>query len=463
MNASKNIVLALAALFMISGALAVLSDSSDADTEYTMTVYGTYEWCRTTEKVHVGAYASSGTNMFFKSADYDETFQQYIEGKLKYSDLSSDYDSSVGGDYYIYFLNSESPSYYDGTQKYPATFDHKKFEYPSTQWNLLNPGTNKVKILSITDNSGTEESTKKVSLKQYGNSYYGMQMGKNDSYQFYSGDKAFAFYLTTQAAGVPTVGTVTFTMTNPLKSLNPGTATTEISLATQCKWLAGETMFQAGQYRYNNTDKIVMVLKGSEQERQFLAEVVNAGKGIIPAELRLQGDFDIPASATYSIYKLDTSTYSYDTLYLSYENRISHTYQSLNFPCKTLSGPSGQYNVFSPANTEVSVTVEYDESKYQALWITNISAYDYNSALVPLPSGYVMKNTATSSSDGYVYIIYIGNGNEDGVMKADLKISVSGAAEPTGAPTALIGVSIALCVIPFLLLGLSGMKPKWAN
>ena len=463
MNTSKNTVLALAALFMISGALAEVSDSSDADAEYTMTIYGVYEWCRTTEKVHVGAYASPGTHMFYKSTDYDATFQQYIDGKLKYSDLTSDYDSSVGGDYYIYFLNSESPSYYDGTQKYPATFDHKKFEYPSVQWNVLNPGTNKVKILSITDNTSTEESMKKVSLKQYGSNYSGMQMGKNDSYEFYSGDKAFSFYLSTQANAVPTVGTVTFTMTNPLKSLTPGTATTEISLVTQCKWLVGETTIQAGQYRYTNSDMVAMVLKGSEQEQQFLTEVVNAGKGTIPAELRLKGDFEIPSSATYSIYKLDTSTYTYDTLYFSYENRMSHNYQYLNIPCKAITGPSGHYSVFSPANKEVSITVEYDESKYQALWITNSSAMDYNSALVPLPSGYVMKNTVTSSSDGYVYILYVGNGNEDGMMKADLKISVSGAAEPTGAPTALIGVSIALCVIPFLLLGLSGMRPKWAN
>ena len=458
MSTSKKTALFLTAVFLFSTSVVFLADNSDADSEYSVTAYSSYHWYRTVDKVHVGNYASFGSNYIVKSADYDSEIQKYVDGTLKRSDLSSDYTGS-SGDYYIYYLKNGNESYYDGSTKSMSSYECKEFSHPTSDWSFLNSGVNKLKILSISVNA-TEEEAKKVSIKQYGSNYYGTTLTENDTHEFYSGDKGFCFVV---QGSIATKATVKFSMNNPLKVLTPGTATNEITLGTQCRWVAGEVTLSPGQYRYNSSDLVVLLQKGSEKEQQFLTEVISVGKGKVPEEYRLSGDFDISSFATYSVYRLSTNSYSSPYINLNYEDRITHAYKYVNTEGHYVTESNNHYQIFSPANKAVSVTLEYDENLYQAMWMVNSSDLNGDSAAIPLPSGYIIRNTASSACDGYVKINYIGSGNEDAMMSANLKISVEGAAEPTGAPVALIGVSIALCIIPFLLLGLSGLRPKWAK
>ena len=459
MNNSKTTVLVLTAVFLLSGSLALFADTSNADSEeYTVKAYTDNVWCRTTEKISLPTTVYGNSTMIFKSTDYDATFQEFINGDKKYSELESDYEYGTAGEYYVYFLNDYN-TYISGTSIDLKKVDYKTFSHPAFEWNLLDKGTNKLKITSITDNSG--ETSPSVSVKIYGNTYTSSSLGKDSTYEFSEYEKGFCLVTRGQFA---TAATVTFTMNIPLKNLTPGTADKEITLATQCKWAVAETQFNAGTYTYNSSETLALLEKGSEKEKLFLETVVNAGKGGIPAEYRLGSSFEILNGGTYRIYKMNTSEYENEYIYFSYTSTISpSSYQHLNLPATYLKSGENHYTIFSPANKEVSVVVEYDSSLYQAMWVTNSSAQGWRESDVPLPSGYVIKNTSQYATEGYVKIIYIGSGNDESMMAADLKISVSGAAEPTGAPTALIGVSIALCVIPFLLLGLSGLRPKWAK
>ena len=212
---------------------------------------------------------------------------------------------------------------------------------------------------------------------------------------------------------------------------------------------------------YTCESSFIMFVSGSNEEKEFLADVVEKGlvdgSGYGSRTLKL-------ASDKVSLYACrESSSYMPTGFYMTPKATTEVPYpNSVKFECKAEKLSVSDVKPFKfYANYDFTIAVKYDTAKVKAVVMMYPSGFGGTSYSV-LESGRVYDFHMVSSAEYELYAIPVLSSTAS-LAPTEVEIYTSNVATPDSNGTVFAAIAIALCVLAFGTLFLAGRRPKWGD
>ncbi len=218
--------------------------------------------------------------------------------------------------------------------------------------------------------------------------------------------------------------------------------------STSYSWYKGEFNLSKGTHKVavyaNGADsQYATFIKGSDDEKKFIEEVVKGNITSIPS--------------TYRNYEIKLESDSVVVTYVLFNGYVKKIQPSIDYYLKDISfEPIVEYDlesIYVSANSKVKIAVLYDETKYMAyLWNGNEQ--------ILAPNGMIIEVKEDSAAE-YSIILEPTIKNSAECFSVEYKLWTEGNPEPDGLSGIFAFLCIMLCAVFFGLLFISGRKPKF--
>lgn len=453
MMKAKMGVIALALLLSAPIICIAVADDSDAAYEY-VAVSESQTWYRTVEKIHYNSFSPSSRNELLSTDDRDSEFQKFVDGEKLIDELTGFVTSvpwSAGGDdYYVYWMKPEysSETTYQGYESTPFV------PTKGTDLLVMDPGMYTIKVTGVRVGTNSIESDV-TAYSLDGDRIKEFEINEEETVYFVSPTTLYFKNPDNSRACSPTVS---FTSSKEISTPEKGTGENSIKLSLGYCWVANDYYLSAGDYRFNGQISYIFE-PNSDAERSFLNDIVLNNVSDVPSAYdAYRADIGTIAlsGGNYTMYRIGWENSDAEDCTLYYE-RNSASGNANSQRCTVYDNYDRSFRFFVPANSSFSVCVEYDMSAFVVIMERN--GYDEEIALA---SGYVY-NFEYGQANEYSISVDTRHYSNNPPLYAELKYSVTGESDSDSAAPAFAVLAVVLCVIPFALLGLSGLRPKWSK